>query len=48
MGVLLDSYKRVNKKRCTMCGCDMEPDHINDLCECCLDDLAEIDQEGES
>lgn len=33
------------KKLCTMCGCIMEPTSKNDLCECCLDDLAEIDNE---
>ena len=31
-----------NKKECTMCGCIMI-NHESDLCECCLDDLAEID-----
>ena len=30
------------KKTCTMCGCIMI-NHESDLCECCLDDLAEID-----
>lgn len=35
------------KKLCTMCGCIMDPASKNDLCECCLDDLAEIDREEE-
>ena len=30
------------KKTCTMCGCIML-NHESDLCECCLDDLEDID-----
>ena len=29
------------KKRCTMCGCIIFGE--SDICECCLDDLADID-----
>ena len=31
-----------DKKTCAMCGCIMV-NHESDLCECCLDDLADID-----
>ena len=34
-----------NKKRCTMCGCNMDPNSLNHICECCLDDLEDIDKE---
>lgn len=47
MGVLYDSYKR-SKKRCTVCGCIMLPDHDFDICEVCLDELYESDPGEES
>lgn len=33
----------VEKKRCTMCGCNMYDDTDSDICECCLDELYESD-----
>lgn len=36
-----------NKKTCTMCGCILI-NHESDLCECCLDELAEIDSYEEA
>ena len=45
MGVLFKSYERPNKKWCTMCGCIMDPKSQAHICECCLDDLEEIDEE---
>lgn len=42
MGILYDIfYDALEKKRCTICGCIMEPDSESDICECCKDDLAE-------
>lgn len=38
MGILYDLFGRT-KKRCTMCGCILEPDSELDICECCLDEL---------
>ena len=32
-------------KHCNMCGCIMDERHESDLCECCLDDLEDIDKE---
>ena len=44
MGKLWNAYLRLrNAKQCTMCGCLMDADHEDDLCECCLDDLYESD-----
>lgn len=31
------------KKRCTVCGCLMDADHTEDVCEVCLDELYESD-----
>ena len=28
-------------KHCIMCGCLMDDNHEDDICECCLDDLYE-------
>lgn len=28
-------------KQCIVCGCLMEDDHEDDVCECCLDDMEE-------
>ena len=44
MGILYDIFN-TTKKHCTMCGCIMDPNSKNDLCECCLDDLNDIDRE---
>lgn len=45
VGVLYKLYESVNKKTCTMCGCIMDPKSQNHICECCLDDLEDIDKE---
>ena len=34
-------------KHCIMCGCLMDENHESDLCECCLDDLEDIDTNEE-
>lgn len=43
MGVLYKLYESVNKKTCTMCGCIMDPKSLNHICECCLDDIEDVD-----
>lgn len=44
MGKLWSAYLRLrNAKQCTLCGCLMDADHEDELCECCLDDLYESD-----
>ena len=45
VGVLYKIYLDSNKKTCTMCGCIMDPNSLNHICECCLDDMEEIDRE---
>ena len=46
MGVLYETYRSINtKKRCTVCGCIMDADHVGDVCEVCLDELKESDSE---
>ena len=37
------------KKECILCGVIMDPGHDGDVCECCLDDIAEgvLDEEVE-
>lgn len=44
MGVLYDVCKSIE---CKMCGCIMDATHDGDICECCLDDLHESDQDKE-
>lgn len=34
-----DLFGMKNKKRCSACGCILEPDSEFDICECCLDEL---------
>lgn len=41
--MIFDSIFDRNKKRCVSCGCNLEPDSEFDICECCLDELLEID-----
>ena len=43
MGVLYDTYRRTQKKRCKMCGCILDDKHDGDVCECCLDERNESD-----
>ena len=30
-------------KRCNICGCHMDDDHEDDICECCKDDMEDSD-----
>lgn len=30
-------------KRCEICGCHMDDKHLDDICECCLDELFRSD-----
>lgn len=32
-------------KYCKQCGCIMDDDHDDDICECCLDDMREEEKE---
>ena len=34
-------------KKCEMCGCIMDDKHDGDVCECCIDDMYEIDPDKE-
>lgn len=36
------------KKRCSVCGCYMYHEMLDDICECCLDELIDSDLEEES
>lgn len=42
MGIL---YDILTKKICPRCGCIMSPDSELNVCECCLDELFENDNE---
>lgn len=42
MGYLYDlDYAMKHKKRCIVCGCLMDLDHVKDICECCEDNRDE-------
>lgn len=46
MGVLYETYQSMNtKKRCMLCGCIMDADHVEDVCEICLDDMKDYREE---
>lgn len=48
MGILWDLYNSTSKKpRCKQCGCIMEPDSENSICECCESDMNEDEEKEE-
>ena len=34
-------------KRCKLCGCIMYDDNGSEICDCCLDDMAESEEDAE-
>lgn len=46
MSFLYDLFGMRDKKRCSVCGCLMEPDSEFDMCECCFDDLLDYTPGG--